>query len=94
MKCSNVYSLRRDVHQTVLVKNGKTEHNIIGFEEFGGNFNFLIFSYFSFTAVDDFSTADVESVLKNWKIINQEPFTIYQESEKKYNEFYDHMRII
>ncbi len=42
----------------VLIKNGKTEHSIIGFDEFGGS--------------DDFSTEDVAYVLSQHGMINYE----------------------
>lgn len=41
----------------MLVKDGKTEHSIIGFDEMGG--------------VDDFETDDLEQVLVNWKLIHR-----------------------
>ncbi len=42
----------------VLIKNGKTEHSIIGFDEFGGT--------------DDFSTEDVAFVLSQHGMLNFE----------------------
>jgi hypothetical protein len=41
----------------MLIKDGKTEHSIIGFDEFGGR--------------DDFETDEVETVLCNWGIIHR-----------------------
>ena len=40
----------------VLIRDGKTEHSIIGFDEFGG--------------VDDFATEDMAFVLSKYKVLN------------------------
>ena len=42
----------------VLIRDGKTEHTIRGFDEFGGT--------------DDFSTEDMAYVLSNYKVLNYE----------------------
>jgi hypothetical protein len=42
----------------VLIKDGKTEHSIHGFDEFGGT--------------DDFSTNDMAYVLSQYKVLNFE----------------------
>ena len=42
----------------VLIKDGKTEHSVIGFDEFGG--------------VDDFSTDDMAYVFSQHKVLNFE----------------------
>jgi hypothetical protein len=42
----------------VLIKDGKTEHSIHGFDEFGGS--------------DDFSTSDMAYVLSQYKVLNFE----------------------
>lgn len=41
----------------VLIKDGKTDHSIIGFDEFGGH--------------DEFSTEDMREILCQWDIINR-----------------------
>ncbi|KAF4717927.1 Thioredoxin domain-containing protein 9, partial [Perkinsus olseni] len=41
----------------MLVKDGKTEHSIIGFDEFGGG--------------DDFDTDAIEEVLATWQIVKR-----------------------
>jgi len=41
----------------MLIKEGKTEHSIIGFDELGGD--------------DDFDTEDLEKVLAKWNIVEK-----------------------
>jgi len=53
-KMDNVSAAQCVVLQLVLVRDGKTEHSIVGFDELGGH--------------DNFSAEDLECLLHRWRI--------------------------
>jgi hypothetical protein len=63
----------------VLIKEGKTEHSIRGFDEFGGT--------------DDFSTADVAYILASHGVLNSEVDRSEEVSEHASRAGLNHLRM-